>query len=201
MYSFTKPALNDYAMLVLTGEHSHPCAIRAVPKGHLRRRLFDMLQIDPSSTRAELAKRIRDDMGLEPNSAAIRHAWADYRLTRNPLGEDQVGVMARLAASAGGPQYIRKIVLGARGGDGHTFAYSYVTFNSDEMLSAASLQGSFCADMSYKDFTPPPALSGTGQQWHLFSLTIWSQRLHLTVSVFEAATLGECADLYRELFD
>lgn len=201
VYSFTKPALHNYAVVVLTEEHTHPRAIRAVPNGHLRSRVFDMLHTDPTSTRAELAKRIRDDTGLEPNSAAIRHAWADYGLARNPLGEDQVGVTARLAASAGEPQYIRKIVFGARGGDDHNCTYSYVTFFSEDMIKTACMQSTVCADMRFKDFTPPPAPAGTSQLWHLFSITVWSQRLHRTVSVFKSATLWECADLYRELFE
>jgi len=202
IYSFTKPALAGYAILLLTGEHTHPRGIRAIPRGHLRSRVFDMLQLDPTSTRAQLAKRIRDELQLRPNSAAIRHAWADHRLANNPLGEDQVGVMARLAASAGGPQYIRKVVFGARSHDNPDCPYSYVTFYLDAMMDVAGLQSSFCADMSFKDFAPIGAApDGTNLQWHLFSLTIWSTRLHRTVTVFKAATLGESADLYRELFE
>jgi len=140
-------------------------------------------------------------MGLQPNSAAICHAWADYRLACNPLGEDQVGVMARLAASAGGPQYIREVVFGARPHDSPANPYCCVTFYVDAMIDVATLQSFFCVDMSFKDFTPTPAPSGTDQQWHLFSITAWSQCLHRTVSVLNAATLGESMDLYRELFE
>jgi len=109
--------------------------------------------------------------------------------------------MARLAASAGGPQYIRKVVFGARPHDCPANPYCYVNFYLDAMIDVATLQSFFCADMSFKDFTPTPAPSGTDQQWHLFSITAWSQRLHRTVSVFKAATLGEPMDLYREMFE
>lgn len=202
IYTSTKPALAHYVILLITGEHTHLRPIRAIPRGHLGSRVFELLRQDPMSTRAQLAKRIRDDKGLQPNSAAIRHAWADYRLTRNPLREGQVGVMARMAASAGGSQYIRKVVVGARAADDHSCTYSYVTFALDAMLEVAAMQSSFCANLSLKDYSSiAAATDGTGQQWHLFSITTWSRRLHRTASVFKGAIMGESANMYQELLE
>lgn len=197
LYTFDRPALAQYTVIVVTGEHTHPRAIRAIPRGHLRSRIFEILEGDPTTTRAQIARTIREEMHLTPSSNAIAHAHADYRLERNPLGEDQVGVMARLTASLGGPQYVRKTVFGASGEDG---TYSYVTFYRDDMIEYATLQASFCADLSFEDFdalTRPAAADG---QWHLFSITTWSERLQRTVTVFKAASNGESEALYRELF-
>jgi len=169
IYSFTKPALARYAILLLTGVHTQPRGIRAIPRGHLRRHVFDNLQLDPTSTRAQLDKRIRDELQLRPNSAAIRHAWADHRLANNPLGEDQVRVMSRLAVSAGGPQYICKVVICARSHENPDCPYSYDTFYLDALMDGAGLQSSFCAVISFKDFTPIGAApDGTNPQWLLF---------------------------------
>lgn len=118
LYTFDRRALAQYTVIVLTGEHTHPRAIRAIPRGHLKSRVFDILEGDPTTTRAQIARTIREELDLRPNSAAIAHAHADFRLERNPLREDQVGVMARLAASQGGAQYVRKTVFGATGEGG-----------------------------------------------------------------------------------
>jgi len=60
--------------------------------------------------------------------ATIHHAWSDHRLANNPLWEDRVVVMNRLADSAEGPQYIRKVVFGARSHDHPDCPFSYATF-------------------------------------------------------------------------
>lgn len=70
----------------------------------LKSRVFDILANDPNSTRAEVVRKICEKLDLTPNSSALKHAYADYKLDHNPLGEDQVGVTALLAASAGTTQ-------------------------------------------------------------------------------------------------
>lgn len=197
LYTFDRPALAQCTVIAVTGEHTHPRGIRAIPRGHLRSRVFELLNGDPTTTRAQIARTIREELNLRPNSSAIAHAHADYRLERNPLGEDQVGVMARLAASLGAPQYVRKTVFGATGEGG---AYSYVTFLREDMAQYAAMQASFCADLSFKDFDPLSRLAAADGQWHMFSITTWCERLQRTVTVFKAATIGESEGLYRELF-
>lgn len=197
LYTFDRPALAQCTVIAVTGEHTHPRAIRAIPRGHLRTCVIELLDGDPTTTRAQIARTIRDEMNMRPNSNAIAHAHADYRLERNPLGEDQVGVMARLAASMGGTQYVRKTVFGTAGVDG---SYRFATFYRDDMIEYAALQSSFCADLSFKDFdalTRPAAADG---EWHMFSSTTWCERLHRTVTVFKAATISESEGLYKELF-
>lgn len=199
LYTFTRPSLQQYTILLLEGTHTHPRGIRAIRKGELRSRVFHLLAQDPLSTRAEVARRIRDSMQLEPSSAAIRHAYADYRLTNNPLREDQVGVMARAAAAAGGPSYIRKTLFCGRGGEHHDTPYSYVIFHLDTIIDVAALHRSFCADLSFKDFDAHTRPEREQGEWHMFSITAWSHRLHKTVSVFKAAVIGECEDVYEQL--
>ncbi|GAB0497803.1 hypothetical protein MMPV_009140 [Pyropia vietnamensis] len=197
LYTFERPALADYSVVLLTGEHTHPRAIRAIPRGQLRSRVFEILEREPTTTRAQVARRIQADLHLRPNSSSLAHAYADFRLERNPLGEDQVGVAARLDASQGGPQYVRKTVFDAGGPDG---TYSYVVFYRDDMIRYAALQPSFCADLSLKDFDPSTRPAAADGKWHLFSVTTWSERLQRTVTKFLAATIGESEALYRELF-
>lgn len=190
-------ALKDNIILALHGEHTHPRAVPMLHLGKFRSRVFTMLDEDPTSTKAMLARRVKDQLGLQPSSSAVKHILAEHKLSFNPLGEDQVRVMARLAASAGSTQYIRKIVFGAKGGNRNEATYHYVTFFLDDLMDIAALHGSFMADMSYKDFTT----TDDHGDWHLFSITVWSHRLKRTLTVLKDACIGECEDLYRELID
>lgn len=66
---------------------------------------------------------MKDQLGLQISSCAVKHILAEQQFSLNPLGEDQVGVIARLAASAGSTQYIRKIIFGPNGGNHNEAAY------------------------------------------------------------------------------
>lgn len=89
-----------------------------------------------------MARRIWDSMQLEPNSAVIRHANANYQLANNPLGEDQVMVMAQEAAAFGGAPCIRKTMYCGPGGEHDDAPYSYVVFHLKSMIDGATLHGS-----------------------------------------------------------
>lgn len=199
-YSFKQPRLADYTVVVLIGTHTHPRAIRTLHLGKFRSRVLDILDNEPGTTRVALAAKIRDEIGLEPNSSALKHAVAEYKLSNNPLGEDQVGIMARMAAAAGGQQYVRKVVFGAVGGAHQNRPYSYVTFFLDQMVEIATTQRFFCADLSFKEFGRLARPANAARQWHLFSITCWNNRLKRTITLFKAAVIGECDDVYRELF-
>lgn len=200
-YTFERESIKPYTIILLTGTHTHPRGIRALPKGALRSRLFQVLDREPHTTLAQLAATIRTEMSLEPSSSALKHAYADWKLEHNPLGEDQVAVMAQQAAEIGRTPYIRKCVFGARGGHSHNKPYSYVIFYLDEMMDIAVLQSCFCADLSFKDFNPLERPSDAEGEWHLFSVTAWCARLARTVTIFKAATIGECEEMYQDLFE
>lgn len=199
-YTFTRAELSQFTILVVTGTHTHPRAIRTVRLGHLRSQVFDLLDQNARGTRAELAARIRNELGLTPNSSALKHALADYKLANNPLGEDEVGIMAQRAANQRSNEYVRKVVLRATAGVQQTATYSYVIFYSDDMIEMAVLQTCFCADLSFKDFDRLARPTNTTGEWHLFSISAWTERLHKNLTVFKTATLGECTELYYELF-
>lgn len=66
---------------------------------------------------------MKDHLGLQIISCAVKHILAEQKFCLNPLSEDQVGVMARLAASAGSTQYIRKTIFGPNGSNHNEAAY------------------------------------------------------------------------------